>query len=149
MNDAHQSNDAPPEAEPSSAVVVSDEPLAVIPSMPISQLLGRTRANIETLFHPARPDTEPGWTRYNQHLIVRYEGEVALELVQLVPGGLDCVAAAHWMGFGDASPPLRRRDRCLWPPQSDRHSLGEGVSGELILQGGRFTARLDRSGGEE
>jgi hypothetical protein len=26
--------------------VVSDEPLAVIPSMPISQLLGRTRANI-------------------------------------------------------------------------------------------------------
>lgn len=124
--------------------VVSDEKLAVIPSMPLSQLLGKTRANIETLFHPNEPGHAEGWVRYNEHLEVRYEKQLCVELIQLVPGGLTCRAAARWVGFGETMAPIYRADKCVWPANSLKHLLGQGVSGELVFQGGMFRARLDR-----
>jgi len=124
--------------------VESDEPLAVIPSMPISQLLGKKRADIETLFHPSEPGHAEGWTRYNRHLEVRYDGERCVELIQLVRVGLSCREAGRWVGFGEAMAPIYKSKRCVWPAGSIKHRLGDGVSGELILEGGIFRAALDR-----
>jgi hypothetical protein len=124
--------------------VVSDEKLAVIPSMPLSQLLGKTRADIETLFRPNEPGHADGWVRYNEHIEVLYEKQLCVELIQLVPGGLTCRAAASWMGFGKTMAPIYRADKCVWPADSLKHLLGPGVSGELVFQGGVFRARLDR-----
>ena len=124
--------------------VVSDEKLAVIPSMPLSQLLGKARVDIETLFHPNEPGHAEGWVRYNKHLEVRYEKQRCVELIQLVPGGLTCRAAARWVGFGETMAPIYRADKCVWPAVSLKHLLGPGVSGELVFQGGVFRARLDR-----
>jgi hypothetical protein len=73
----------PPEPE-----VESEEQLAEVPSMPISQLLGKRRADIETLFHPSQPGHAEGWVEYNQHLEVRYEQDRCAELIQLVPGSI-------------------------------------------------------------
>ncbi len=139
-----QARAAPVAAEaPAVSTVTSDEQLAPIPSMPISQLLGRTREHVETLFSPVGPEADAGWARYNRHLVVRYEDDILVEMVQRVPGELTCLEAARWMGFGSAQPPIRRADRCVWPPESQRHRLGDGVSGELILDGGHFRARVD------
>jgi hypothetical protein len=134
----------PQDQEPKEPAVVSDEQLAPIPSMPISQLLGKIRADIETLFYPSQPGHAAGWVRYNQHLEVRYDEQRCVELVQLVPGGLTCREAARWVGFGAAMAPIYRAEKCVWPPKSLKHLLGDGVSGELILEGGMFRARLDR-----
>ena len=123
--------------------VMSDEKLAAIPSMPLSQLLGKTRADIETLFYPSKPGHAKGWVRYNEHLEVRYEKQLCVEIMQLVPGGLTCRAAARWVGFGETMAPIYRADKCVWPADSLKHLLGPGVSGELVFQGGVFRARLD------
>jgi len=124
--------------------VVSDEKLAVIPSMPLSQLLGRTRANIETLFYPNEHGHAEGWVRYNRGLEVRYEKQRCVEMILLVRGGLTCRGAASWVGFGKAMSPIQRVGKCVWPADSLKHLLGPNISGELILQGGVFRARLDR-----
>ena len=124
--------------------VVTDEKLAVIPSMPLSQLLGKTRADIETLFHPSEPGHAEGWVRYNEHLEVRYEKQRCVEMILLVRGGLTCRGAASWVGFGKAMAPIHRVGKCVWPADSLKHLLGPGVSGELVLQGGVFRARLER-----
>ena len=126
------------------ARVVSDEKLAAIPSMPLSQLLGKTRADIETLFYPSEPGHAEGWVRYNEHLEVRYEKQRCVELIQLAPGGLTCREAARWVGFSEAMAPIHRADKCVWPADSLKHLLGTGTSGELVYQGGVFRVRRDR-----
>jgi len=141
--------EAPPDPPPAAGVdagprVTSHEELAEIPSMPISQLLGKTRAEIETLFYPSQAGHAAAWVRYNPHLEVRYEEERCVELIQLVRDGLTCRDAARWIGFGAAMAPIHRAGSCVWPPGSLKHSLGAGVSGELLLEGGTFRARLDR-----
>jgi hypothetical protein len=123
--------------------VESEEQLAEIPSMPLSQLLGKTRADIETLFHPAAEGHAAAWVRYNDHLEVRYEQGRCVEMILAVRGGQTCKEAAAWVGFGAAMAPIYRAKTCVWPPNSIKHSLGSGVSGELILEGGTFRAQLD------
>jgi hypothetical protein len=123
--------------------VESEEQLVEIPSMPLSQLLGKPRADVETLFHPAEAGHAEGWVRYNDHLEVRYEQGRCVEFIQLVPAGLSCSDAARWVGFGDAMAPIFRAKACVWPPNSLKHSLGSGVSGDLSLEGGAFRAQLD------
>jgi hypothetical protein len=125
--------------------VESEEQLTEIPSMPLSQLLGKVRADIETLFHPAAEGHAEGWVRYNDHLEVRYEQGRCVELIQLVPAGLSCIEAARWVGFVGAMAPIYQAKRCVWPPASLKHSLGVGVSGDLALDGGIFRAQLDPS----
>jgi hypothetical protein len=124
-------------------LVESEEQLANIPSMPLSQLLGKTRADIETLFHPAAEGHTEGWVRYHDHLEVRYEQRRCVELIQLVPAKLSCIEAARWVGFGEAMAPIYQATRCVWPPGSLKHALGAGVSGDLNLDGGIFRAQLD------
>ena len=121
--------------------VSSGHDVAAIPSMPMSQLLGKTRADIETLFHPSAPGHAKGWVRYNEHLELRYEGEVCVEMLLRVGDGLTCTEAARWVGFAAAMAPIHRARKCLWPPNSLKHSLGRGVSGELSLADGIFAAR--------
>lgn len=128
--------------------VESEEQLAEIPSMPLSQLLGKSRADIETLFRPAAAGHTEGWVRYNEHLEVRYEQGRCVEMIQMVRGGLTCKEAARWVGFGDAMAPIYKAKKCVWPPDSLKHSLGKGVSGDLSLDGGAFRAQLDLSAGE-
>jgi hypothetical protein len=112
--------------------------------MPISQLLGKKRKDVETLFRPAKPGHAEGWVKYNEHLEVRYENaHHCVEFIQLVRDGLTCRAAAHWVGFGNAMAPIYRSKKCIWPPDSIKHSLGKGVSGELIYKGGVFHAKLN------
>ena len=123
--------------------VESEEQLAEIPSMPLSQLLGKARADVETLFRPAEAGHAEGWVRYNDHLEVRYEQGRCVELIQLVPAGLGCRDAARWVGFGEAMAPVYQAKRCVWPPASLKHALGVGVSGDLTLDGGAFRAQLD------
>lgn len=118
--------------------------LSAVPAMPISQLLGMDRASIEILLRPVGSDeTEQaaGWVRYSRHLRVRYEGPLAVELLQMVPADLTCAQAARWMGFGGAGLAVETDERCTWPAGDLDRSLAEGVHGELDLRSHLFTAR--------
>ena len=118
--------------------------LAAVPAMPIAQLLGMNRPEIETLLRPVGADeTEKaaGWVRYSRHLRVRYEGPLAVELIQKVPAELAFARAARWMGFGDAGPAVESDERCTWPAGDPARALAEGVSGELDRRDCLFTAR--------
>jgi hypothetical protein len=118
--------------------------LAALPAMPIAQLLGMTRTDIETLLRPVGSDDvekAAGWVRYSRHLRVRYEGDVAVELTQKVPAGLSCAAAATWIGFPGAGPAVETEERCDWPAGDAARALAEGVSGDLDRAGCGFTAR--------
>ncbi len=126
--------------------------MTTIPAMPISDLLGKARDDIETLLAPVKPETrdekkarkleeKEGWIHYTEHLIVRFSNdEIAMEFVQQVPADLDCRDAAKWLGFGDAMAPKRNKDSCEWPQKSDKHLLGPGVHGKLTLEGAIFHA---------
>jgi hypothetical protein len=118
--------------------------LATLPAMPISQLLGMTRADIETLLSPVGSDDAEkaaGWVRYSRHLRVRYDGDVSVELTQKVPTGLSCAAAAKWIGFDQAGPAVDDDGQCSWPAGDAARALAEGVFGELDRGGCQFTAR--------
>ncbi len=126
--------------------------MTTIPAMPISELLGKARDDIETLLAPEKPETreekkarrleeKEGWIHYTEHLKVRFsDDEIAIELVQKVPEDLTCLDAAKWLGFGDAMAPKKNKDNCEWPQKSVMHLLGPGVHGKLTLDGAIFHA---------
>ncbi len=126
--------------------------MTTIPAMPISELLGKARDDIETLLAPVKPETrdekkalklekKEGWIHYTKHLKVRFsDDEIAIELVQQVPADLTCLDAAKWLGFDDAMAPKKNEDNCEWPQKSDKHLLGPGVHGKLILNNASFHA---------
>lgn len=126
--------------------------MTTIPAMSISELLGKTRDDIETLLAPVKPETrdekkalkleeKEGWIHYTEHLKVRFsDDEIAIELVQQVPADLTCQDAAKWLGFGEAMAPKKNKDNCEWPQKSDKHLLGPGIHGKLTLEGASFHA---------
>ncbi len=126
--------------------------MTTIPAMSISELLGKARDDIETLLAPVKPETrdekkalkleeKEGWIHYTEHLKVRFsDDEIVIELVQQVPADLTCLDAAKWLGFGDAMAPVKNKDNCEWPQESDKHLLGPGVHGKLTLDGAIFHA---------
>ena len=126
--------------------------MTTIPAMPISELLGKTRDDIETLLAPVKPEDreekkarkleeKEGWIHYTEHLKVRFsDDDIALELVQQVPADLSCIDAAKWLGFGDAMAPVKYKDNCEWPQKSDKHLLAPDVHGKLTLDGAIFHA---------
>lgn len=103
-------------------------------------LLGARRSRIEAAIGAPR-QTDGEWVEYAE-LALRYRGERCVGLRRKVPAGLSCEAAARWLGYPDASAPLRRDDRCEWPGISLRHRLAPGVAGSLLLAGGLFELRL-------
>lgn len=103
-------------------------------------LLGAKRSQIEAAIGAPR-QTRGEWVEYAE-LSLRYRGERCVGLRRQVPAGLDCEAAARWLGYPDAGAPLRRDDRCEWPGISLRHRLAPGVAGTLVLAGGHFELRL-------
>ena len=126
--------------------------MTTIPAMPISDLLGKARDDIETLLAPVKPEDrdqrkarkleeKEGWIHYTEHLKVRFsDDDIAVELVQQVPADLTCLDAAKWRGFNDAMPPKKNKDNCEWPQKSDKHLLGPDVHGKLTLDGAIFHA---------
>lgn len=127
-------------------------PWGAIPSMPIAQLLGKSRADIETLVSPVKPESKEeraamrkeakeGWTRYTANLRIRYEdADVAVELEQQVPSELSCVDAAKWLGFADAESPTEADGRCVWSAGEGGARLGGGGSGDLDRKSSIFRA---------
>ena len=127
-------------------------PWAAVASMPIAQLLGKSRADIETLQAPAKPKTheekvaarkeaKEGWTRYTANLRIQYDAaNVAVALEQQVPATLSCLEAAKWLGFGKAAPPVEEKARCVWTAGPGDGSLGGGASGELDRKSALFKA---------
>lgn len=126
--------------------------MTTIPAMPISELLGKARADIETLLAPVKPEDrkekkarkleeKEGWIHYTEHLKVRFsEDDIAIELVQQVPADLTCLDAAKWLGFVDAMTPKKNKDNCEWPQKSVKHLLGPDVHGKLTLEDAMFYA---------
>jgi hypothetical protein len=127
-------------------------PWGAIPSMPIALLLGKSRADIETLVSPVKPESKEeravmrkeakeGWTRYTANLRIRYEdADVAVELEQQVPSELSCVEAAKWLGFADAESPTEADGRCVWSAGKGGAKLGGGESGDLDRKSSIFRA---------
>ncbi|MBK7829475.1 hypothetical protein [Nannocystis sp.] len=103
-------------------------------------LLGAKRSRIEAAIGAPR-QTRGEWVEYAE-LSLRYRGNRCVGLRRQVPAGLDCEAAARWLGYPDAGPALRRDNRCEWPGISLRHRLAPGVAGSLLLAGGLFELRL-------
>jgi len=107
------------------------------------QVLGESLDAVDALL-PESPDmSDTPWVRFGDRVMVRFEDDRAVELQLIVPSGpTTCREAAVWLGYTDASHPLRKRDRCLWPGISDRHRLGDGVSGTLYLQSRQFGVKV-------
>lgn len=103
-------------------------------------LLGARRSAIEAAIGGPKGSRD-GWVEY-AGVELRYDGARCVGLRRTVPAGLDCEAAARWIGYPDAGAPLRRADRCEWPGISLRHRLAVGVAGSLVLAGGQFELRL-------
>lgn len=107
------------------------------PSMPMSQLLGRTRANIETLFYPPRPGLHGnGWISYANSIEVRYDTQeiaVAMRLYRPVElQSLTCAETAVWYGFGvEHAPNMLDADACFWSQGSLVTSSGAQVAARL------------------
>jgi hypothetical protein len=94
--------------------------------------LGQSRAAVEASLKPSATDGE--WTRYGEHLALRYAGGRAIALRARVALGMTCEEAAAWLGYvcGEGRGfPLRRRHSCEWPGISERHRLAPGVAGRL------------------
>ena len=127
-------------------------PWSGVSGMPIAQILGKTRKEIESLKVPAEPasreekavlkaDSKIGWIRYTANLRVRFDDDdVAVAFEQQVPAGLSCEAAAKWLGFADAAPPEQTESKCSWTPQAGAGGLGNGIAGELERKSALFTA---------
>ena len=125
---------------PATTVVTEDAP---IPPMPVWQVLGKTKADVETLFTPQGLADPAVWVVYGKDFSVRYEGDTAVELMHRIPGGKGCVEAARWLGFDGASAPFRDPESCKWPGLSMKHTLGPpGLAGELMLGTGIFRVRI-------
>lgn len=113
--------------------------MTVIPTLTVSALLGKTRADVEALLDPIGPEDpeDPeGWIRYSDHLKLLFAEEVVVELIQEVPEGKTCLEAARWLGFGDAEEPTQAADGCTW----SAGALGKGVGGKLPPKTGLFHA---------
>jgi hypothetical protein len=140
--------ESPAEPEPAAEITTpgpKDDPAPepqVPPPMYISQVLGMSRQMVETLFTPVEPPDPDGWVRYNDDLLMRYENDAVVEVLQKVTAGLTCIDAAKWMGFAETMSPIYKSDGCVWPQDSIKHLLGEGFSGYLDLTTGGFTATL-------
>jgi hypothetical protein len=126
-------------------------PWAAVPVMPIAELLGKTRKEIETLQAPVKPKTpeekatakkeaKEGWTRFTPNLKVRFDDDdIAIELEQQVPAGLSCLDAAKWLGFADAKLPVEAKERCTWTADG-ANALGNGARGEMVRKSSVFNA---------
>lgn len=118
--------------------------LTAVPALTVADLLGKSRADVESLLDPIGPDdpeNPEGWIRYSDHLKLLFSDDLVSELIQEVPEGKTCVAAARWLGFADAEEPVESDGSCKWPAGDDAHALGKGVAGELPQKTGLFHAR--------
>jgi len=126
-------------------------PWAAMPAMPIAQVLGKTRDDIETLQAPMKPKTpeekatakkeaKEGWTRFTPNLKVQFDDEdIAVALEQQVPEGLSCLDAAKWLGFAGAKAPAETPERCTWTA-GGANALGNGAHGEMDQKSFLFKA---------
>jgi len=147
MEDADASPDGPGGGSLSIAL-----PWASVAAIPIAQLLGKSRADIETLLSPVKPETreekaaarkeaKEGWTRYTANLRIRYDAaDIAVAFEQQVPADLSCLQAAKWLGFEDAATPTDEKERCVWSRGASGPSLGGGANGELDRKTSIFKA---------
>jgi hypothetical protein len=127
-------------------------PWAAVPAMPIAQLLGKSRKDVEALQAPVKPVTheekvaarkeaKEGWTRYTANLRIRFDdADIAVAIEQQVPATLSCLDAAKWLGFAEAEPPVDGKERCTWTAEAGDNSLGGGASGELDRKSAMFKA---------
>jgi len=128
-------------------------PWAAVEAMPIAQLLGKTRKEIEALQAPVKPetpeqkaeakkDTKQGWVRFTANLRVQFDdADIAIAFEQQVPSDLSCLDAAKWLGFADAAPPVDAPERCKWTDAKGDSNLGNGACGELDRKTSLFTAK--------
>lgn len=129
-----------PIAPPDLAPADQREANAQVRRMRASDILGETRRELESQVGPASGAQED-WAHYDQGggFDVQFLGdEGRASRVRYVLTANRCMEAARAIGFDDAGPPLRRRERCEWPGQSRRHRLGPNVSGRLLFDMGVF-----------
>jgi len=91
--------------------------------------LGLDRAAVDGALTTTSSDGE--WTLYGPHLALRFDQGRVVAVRAHLATGLECEAAAEWLGFvvgGGHGFPLHRRDGCEWPGLSDRHRLAPNLS---------------------
>ncbi|WAS92168.1 hypothetical protein [Nannocystis punicea] len=108
-----------------------------------ARLLGREQKDIEAQLGALR--FADGWaTPADDALQLQFRGGRCVGLRGHVPEDMDCAAVATWLGFAEATYPLRRSDGCEWPGISLKHRLAEGVAGSYVPATREFTLTVRR-----
>lgn len=105
-----------------------------------ARLLGRSRAQVVGAIG-ALERVDADWSR-GGGLELRFRGDRCVELRGPVPAAMECGELPAWLGYAEASAPLRRADSCEWPGISLRHRLAPGVVGSYTFADGRFAVSL-------
>jgi hypothetical protein len=125
-----------PAAEAAPPAAAGPEPPSETPPGPRkavpAQLLGRTRADVETQLGELRvAKTGLATTPADPAMELRFRDGRCVSIRGHVPEDMDCLAVAAWLGYENAYP-LRRSDQCQWPGLSMKHRLAEGVEGHYV-----------------
>ncbi len=121
----HPTNDAPPDhpvrAEPDaggpSAVdrAAGAWGLSSPPRVPLDQLLGRSRAELESIVREPPRELGDGWVAYHASWAIHYADDCAVDLRVRLPKNLDCAEVARLTGFAGCPCSESAPGQCLWP----------------------------------
>lgn len=85
------------------------------PPVPLDQLLGRTRAEVESIVEAPPKDLGDGWVAYHQLWAVHYADDCAVDLRVRLAERLSCDQAARLTGFAECPCSETAEGQCLWP----------------------------------
>jgi hypothetical protein len=85
------------------------------PRVPLDQLLGRPRAEVESIVEAPPRDLDDGWVAYHGSWAIHYANDCAVDLRVQLRERLPCDEVARLTGFGDCPCSESTAGQCLWP----------------------------------